>query len=84
MIEFVYNNYYNATKWKLSTSHLLKDYKKGTKLSLKFIPLQPTDPIYIAGTYWPDLNLKENVLDVNSIKVTPVYKLSFKLKLKFK
>jgi hypothetical protein len=51
-----------------------------TKLSLKFIPLQPTDPIYIARTYWPDLNLKKNVWDVNSIKVTPVYKSVYNLK----
>ncbi len=78
--KFVYDNYYNGNSWVLGARHMLKNYSKDTKLQLKFIPLQPSDRIYIAGKYWPNLNMTENVLDVNSIKVSPVYQSSFKLK----
>jgi hypothetical protein len=71
--EFKYDNYFNGNIWDLSTKHLLSDYSKEMKLELKFIPLQPKDAIYINGVYWPDLNKRENILNVNSIKTVPVY-----------
>lgn len=76
--EFKYDNYYNGDPWTFSAKHLLSDYSPSMKLELKFIPLQPKDPIYIDGTYWPDLNKTENVLSVNSIEVYPVYSVTFK------
>ncbi len=76
---FTYDNYYNGNPFELSTKHILSDYSKEMKLEFKFLPLQPNDPIYIAGKYWPDLKQTENVLEINSIKVVPVYTESFKL-----
>lgn len=77
---FFYDNYYNGRPWTLSTSLLLKDYKPSTDLTLKFIPLQPNDPIYIGGTYWRDLNKTENTLSINSLKAIPVYNRILNLK----
>lgn len=78
--EFKYDNYYNGNPWSLSAKHLLSNYTSDMKLELKFIPLQPKDKIYIDGVYWPDLNKTENVLNVNDLKVHPVYAKDLELK----
>ncbi|WP_111708039.1 beta-galactosidase [Lutibacter citreus] len=78
--KFIYDNYYNGTPWEIGTKHLLPNYNPETKLELKIIPLQPKDPIYLNGVYWPNLNKEENVLEVKNIKAYPIYKTSFELK----
>lgn len=74
---FVYDNYYNGTPWVFSARHLMDKteahYKAGSKLELKVLPLQPNDMIFIDDTYWPDLNLEHNVLEMNDIKLEKVY-----------
>ncbi|MDV7187999.1 beta-galactosidase [Lutibacter sp. TH_r2] len=77
---FKYDNYYNGNVWDMSAKHLLSDYNSNMKLELKFLPLQPTDAIYIDGVYWPELNNTENVLNVNSITTKAVYSKNYKLK----
>ena len=71
--QFIYDNYYNGRTWEISARHLLKDYTTNTDLKIKFLPLQPNDFIYIAGKVWKDQGHKENVLNINSITIHPIY-----------
>lgn len=71
--EFIYDNFYNGRIWNFSCKHLLSDYSKEDELILKILPLQPQDPIYIDGVYWPSLNKTENTLNINSITSEEVY-----------
>ncbi|MBB3697815.1 beta-galactosidase [Flammeovirga yaeyamensis] len=77
--EFVHDNYYNGDVWELSVNQLLNGKSKEQSWQVKFLPLQPDDPIYVAGTFWPDLKLKKNTLFLNSVEAKAVYSKKIKL-----
>lgn len=80
--KFVYDNYYNGTPWLFSARHLLRDYTPAMDLKIKILPLQPHDPIYIAGKYLPDQGYTESILNVKSLQIIPIYDKVLKLKSK--